>query len=82
MSALSSCEVELTGAASRVHGDGLSDDQAIGDQLSDRLAGIGVGDFALLTGVEPDLALAAANDRRGKALLSSQVDPGREKDAR
>lgn len=59
---LSSGEVQLAGTASGVHGDGLSDDEAIGDQLSDRLAGVGVCDFARLVGVQPDLALAAAND--------------------
>lgn len=70
-------KVELTGARARVHRHGLSDDEAIGDQLADGLTGVGVGDFALLVGVEPDLALAAADDRRGEALLSSQVDPER-----
>lgn len=78
VSAFSSGEVQLAGSGSRVHGDGLADDEAIGDELSDRLARVGVGDLVLLIGVEPDLALAAADDRRGKALLSSQVDPGRD----
>jgi len=63
VSALSSGEVQLAGARSRVLGDGLSDDEAIGDELSDGLARVGVGDLALLVGVEPDLALAAADDR-------------------
>jgi len=53
---------ELTSAGSRVHGDGLLDDEAICDELSDGLAGVGVGDFAGLIGVEPDLALSAADD--------------------
>lgn len=75
VSAFPSSKVELTGSGSRVHGHGLADDQAIGNELSDRLAGVGVGDLALLIGIEPDLALAAADDRRGEALLSSQVDP-------
>lgn len=70
-------KVELAGAGARVHRHGLSDDEAIGDQLADGLARVGVGDFALLIGVEPDLALAAADDRRGETLLSSQVDPKR-----
>lgn len=68
-------EVQLTGAGTRVHGDGLADDQAIGDQLADGLAGVGVGDLVDLVGVEPDLALAAAEDISREALLSSQVDP-------
>lgn len=75
VSALSSSEVQLTSARSRVLGDGLSDDEAIGDELSDGLARVGVGDLSLLVGVEPDLALAAADDRGGQALLSSQIDP-------
>jgi hypothetical protein len=45
-----------------VGGDWLADDEAILDELADGLAGVGVGDFALLAGVEPDLALAAADD--------------------
>lgn len=68
-------QVELTGTGPRVHGDGLADDQAILDQLADGLAGVGVGDLADLVGVEPDLVLAAADDRGGQALLGSQVDP-------
>lgn len=70
-------KVELTGARARVHRHGLSDDEAIGDQLADGLTRVGVRDFTLLIGIEPDLALAAADDRRGEALLSSQVDPER-----
>ena len=67
--------VQLTGARSRVHGDGLADDEAIADELADGLAGVGVGDLADLVGVQPDLVLSAANDRRGQALLGCQVDP-------
>ena len=65
VSAFSSGKVQLAGSGSRVHGDGLADDEAIGDELSDRLTRVGVGDLALLIGVEPNLALAAADDRRG-----------------
>lgn len=67
--------VQLTGTRSRVHGDGLADDEAIADELADGLARVGVGDLADLVGVQPDLVLAAANDRRGQALLGSQIDP-------
>ena len=45
-----------------MHGDRLADDEAITDQFADRLAGIRVGDFIDLVGIEPDLALAAADD--------------------
>jgi hypothetical protein len=67
--------VQLTGAGARVHGDGLADDEAIGDELADGLAGVGVGDLADLVGVEPDLALTAANNGGGQALLGAKVDP-------
>jgi hypothetical protein len=58
-----------------VHGDGLADDEAIFDELADCLSRVGVADFALFVGVEPDLALAAAHDGRGEALLGTEVDP-------
>jgi len=67
--------VQLTGAGARVHGDGLADDEAIGDELADGLAGVGVGDLADLVGVKPDLSLAAANNGGGQALLGAKVDP-------
>lgn len=68
-------EVQLTRARARVHGDGLLDDEAIGDELADRLAGVGVGDLGHLVGVEPDLALAAAQHGRRQPLLGPQVNP-------
>ena len=58
-----------------MHGDLLADDEAVGHELADCLAGIGVGDFVHLIGVEPDLALAAANDRGREALLGAEVHP-------
>ncbi len=69
VSADSSGEVQLAGAGSRVHGDGLLDDEAIGNKLPDRLARVGIADLADLAGVEPDLALADAEDGRRKPLL-------------
>jgi large subunit ribosomal protein L19e len=65
---------ELTGAGARVHGNGLADDEAILDELADGLAGVGVGDFAHLIGVEPNLALAAADHGGREALLGAKVD--------
>ena len=44
-----------------MHGDGLSDDEAIADQLSDGLSRVGILDFAALGRIEPDLALSAAD---------------------
>jgi hypothetical protein len=67
--------VQLTGAGARVHGDGLADNEAIGDKLADGLTGVGVGDLADLVGVEPDLALTAANNGGCQALLGAKVDP-------
>jgi len=69
VAAIPASEVEGTGARARVHGDGLLDNEAIGNELADRLTGIRVADFANLAGVEPDLALADAQDRGRKPLL-------------
>ena len=66
---------QLTGTGARVHGDGLADDEAILDELADGLARVGVGNLAGLVGVEPDLALAAADNGGRKALLRAEVDP-------
>ena len=71
--------VELTGAGAGVHGDGLADDEAIADELADGLTGVGVGDLVHLIGVEPNLALAAADHGGGEALLGAKVDPVEEK---
>jgi hypothetical protein len=70
-----SCRGQISSSCSRVHGDGLADDEAIADKFADGLAGIGVGDFVHFIGVEPDLALAAADDRSGEALLRPEIDP-------
>lgn len=69
---------KLPGASTRVHGDGLADDEAICDELADGLAGVGVGDLVHFVRVEPDLALAAVGDGRRQALLSTEVDPTEE----
>ena len=58
-----------------MHRHRLSDDKAISNQFADRLTGVGIGDFVDFVRVQPDLALAAANDRGGQALLCSKVDP-------
>lgn len=56
-----------------MHGDLLADDEAIGDELADGLAGVGVGDLGGFVGVEPDLAFAAAGHGGGEAFLSAQI---------
>jgi hypothetical protein len=75
MSANSSRRGEISSSCSRVHSDGLADDEAIADEFADCLTGIGVGDFVHFVGVEPDLALAAADHGGGEALLRPEVDP-------
>ncbi len=75
VSANAAGEVQLTGAGARVHGDGLLDDEAIGNELADGLAGVGIADLADLIGIEPDLSLADAEDRGGQALLGGEIDP-------
>ncbi len=69
---------QLPRACTRMHSDLLADDEAIGHELADCLAGVGVGDFVHFIGVEPDLALAAANDGGCEALLGAEIDPMRE----
>lgn len=68
--------VQFTGARARVHGDRLADDEAIGDELADGLARVGVGDLVDFVRVQPDLALAAVSDGGRQALLSAKIDPG------
>ncbi len=58
-----------------MHGDGLANDKAIGDELADGLARVGVGNLVALVRVEPDLALATVGHRRREALLSTEVHP-------
>ena len=66
---------QFTGPGARVHGDGLADDEAIAHELADGLAGVGIGDLVDLIGIEPDLALATANDGGSETLLGAKVDP-------
>ena len=46
----------------------LADDQPVFDELPDLLTGVGLGDFIGLTGVQPDLLLATAEDTTGEPL--------------
>lgn len=66
---------QVPSSSSRVHGDRLSDDEAIGHEFADRLAGVGLSNLGHFIRVEPDLALAAAYYGSGQALLSAEVDP-------
>lgn len=58
-------------SGARVHGDRLADNEAIGEELADRLAGVGVGNLVDFGGVEPDLAFTAAHDGGGEPLLGA-----------
>ena len=58
-----------------MHCDGLADDETIADELANRLTRVGIGDFVDFVGVEPDLALSAANHGGGETLLCTEVDP-------
>ena len=58
-----------------MHSNGFADDEAICNELSDCLTGVGVRDLAGLVRIEPDLTFAAANNGGRKALLGSEVDP-------
>ena len=58
-----------------MHGDWLSNNEAITDEFSDCLARVGVGDLVYFVGVEPDLAFPTAYHRRGQAFLRGEVDP-------
>ena len=75
MSPNSSRSGQLPSSGTRVHCDRLLDDEAIGYELTDRLTGVGVGNFVHLIRIKPDLALAAADYGSGEALLSTEVDP-------
>ena len=55
----------------------LPDDQPIFDQLPDLLAGVGIGDFISLIGVQPGLLFATAKDAGGKPLLKPERTHGR-----
>ena len=61
-----------------MHSDLLANDEAIRHELADSLAGVGVGDFVHFIRIEPDLALATANDGGRVALLGAEVDPERQ----
>lgn len=62
---------QLPSTGTRVHGDLFANDEAIGNELADGLAGVGVGDFIDFIRVKPDLALSAAGHGGGEPLLST-----------
>lgn len=76
VSSLSLCSVGLTDTEAGVHDGGLLDDEAVGIELADVLARVGVADFGGLVGVEPDLAFAAVQDFRRELLLGAKIRHG------
>lgn len=66
VSSLSPGGVSFADTEARMHDGGLLDDEAIGEELADVLARVGVADFGALVGIEPDLTLAAFEDLGGK----------------
>ncbi len=62
-------------ASTRVHSDRLANDKAIRYELTDGLAGVGVGDFVDFVGIKPDFALPAPDHRGRESLLSAEIDP-------
>jgi hypothetical protein len=52
----------------------FDDDMAILDQLFDVLTRVGVGDFSLLGGIEPDFTFAGTRDGGCQPFLRSKVN--------
>ena len=69
MSPISPGQIQLTGAGTGVHDNRLLDDETIRYEFADGLPGVGIGDLAEITGVEPDFVLAATHYIGGKPLL-------------
>lgn len=53
----------------------FADDEAIGHKLTNRLAGVGIGDFINLVRVEPDFTFATSYHGSCKPFLSTKVNP-------
>jgi len=69
MSPFSLCGQQLPRPRTGMHCSGFDDDSAILDQLLDVGARVGVADFSLLGGVEPDFTFANPGDACSEALL-------------
>ena len=79
MSANSPCGSEFPRSCAAVHSDLFADDEAVGDEFTDGLTGVGIRDFVHFIGIKPDFALAAPRNGGGKALLRTEVNPRRSK---
>lgn len=69
MTTLSLCSKKVAGACSRVDSSGFNDNSTILYKFLDMGAGIGIPNFGLLSGVEPDFTLADACDACSQAFL-------------
>jgi len=69
VTALTTRQSVLTRASARVNGLRLLDDQAVLDQTTDVLAGVGIGDLGDFIGIHPDLVPATLQDGSGQPLL-------------
>lgn len=65
---------KVAGAGTGVDNGGLYDDPTIFDEFLYVRAGVGIPDLSLLSGVEPDFALANTGDGSGESLLRTKVD--------
>lgn len=74
VSSLSLRSEEIAGTAAGVDGGWFDDDSSVLDELFNMGAGVGIANFSLLGGVQPDFALANASDGGGKTFLRSEVD--------
>ncbi len=57
-----------------MHSGGFDDHTAILDKFLDMCARVGVADFCLLSGIEPDFTFADAGDACGEAFLRAEID--------
>lgn len=73
VSALPSRNQILAASGARVDGHWLADDQTILDKFPDVLSAIGVGDFRVFIGVEPDFVLTTFQYIRGQTFLQPQI---------
>jgi hypothetical protein len=65
---------KVAGAGTGVYNGGFYDDTAIFDKFLNVRAGVGIPDLSLLSGVEPNFALANTGDGSCESLLRTKVD--------
>lgn len=73
MSSLSLCSMGFTNPEAGMHNGGFFHNETISVEFADVLTRIGIADFGGFVGIEPDLALAAAQNFGGQGLLRAEV---------